>query len=408
MGLFGGIRKDVADGEAYSGITYDEEGILIFSEIDPVLHEAAASGNFGPGKALTSTIDYAPKYFLFNGQAEIILTGVVPAILVGQKILLRFINAGLFTRMPILLGSSMILLSEDGNLSPYPTEKRYCVRLPAGKTVDVMVSPTSVGTMSLFDRRGYVSQGAADGAGTPTQQPIEGLPIPPASGTPVTASSGDGGGGGGGGGCFISTVASISHASSHEKKAPVSERTCNIGKEKQWGIRILHLRSTAENHMLDLRFRVLDPEKAREVLSRNHKSYLIDQTTGKTLPVPVTKAGALRQTTLKPEAGRVYFILFSNGNGFLQQGSQVTWVIGDIRIKNIALEGPGTKVNEAGVDPVKLQDSRINEWKAIRKKLQHEYDVCVEHCGNDKTCIEKCRNVRVNREKNEYLRIIYE
>ena len=77
-----------------------------------------------PGLAMTSTVDYAPKYFLVNGQAEYTMTGVVPTIAVGSRVLVRFLNAGLLTRIPELLGASMTLLSEDGNLSPYPTGKK--------------------------------------------------------------------------------------------------------------------------------------------------------------------------------------------------------------------------------------------------------------------------------------------
>jgi FtsP/CotA-like multicopper oxidase with cupredoxin domain len=208
MGLFGGVKKEAAAGQAYTGITHDNEAILFLSEIDPALHAAVAGGTFGPGQAMTSTVDYAPKYFLVNGQAEYTMTGVVPAIAVGSRVLVRFINAGLLTRVPLLLGSSMIVLSEDGNLSPYPTLKRDALTLLAGKTMDVMITPETGGTvMSLFDRRGYVSLGTANGGGTSTGQVIPGLPAPPTTGTVVQGGSGGGGGGGGGGGsCFIGTL----------------------------------------------------------------------------------------------------------------------------------------------------------------------------------------------------------
>jgi FtsP/CotA-like multicopper oxidase with cupredoxin domain len=208
MGLYGGIKKDHAAGQAYPGVSYDREGILMLSEIDPVLHDAVASNNYGPGSTMTSTIDYEPKYFLLNGQAQIVLTGVVPTIYVGEKVLVRILNAGLMTRVPLLLGSSMTLLSEDGNLAPFPTEKRHSLTLTAGKTTDVMVTPASAGvTMAAFDRRGFVSEGAAGGTGTPTNQEIEGLAIPPDRAVSVQEPAVQtAGGGGGGGGCFISAL----------------------------------------------------------------------------------------------------------------------------------------------------------------------------------------------------------
>jgi FtsP/CotA-like multicopper oxidase with cupredoxin domain len=206
MGLVGGVKKEAAAGQAYTGIAYNNEAILFLSEIDPALHAAVAGGTFGPGQAMTSTVDYAPKYFLVNGQAEYTMTGVVPSIAVGSRVLVRFINAGLLTRIPLLLGSSMTVLSEDGNVSPYPTLKRDALTLLAGKTMDVIITPETAGTtMSLFDRRGYTSLGTANGGGTPTGQVIPGLPAPPTTGTTVQGQS-SGGGGGGGGGCFIDTL----------------------------------------------------------------------------------------------------------------------------------------------------------------------------------------------------------
>jgi FtsP/CotA-like multicopper oxidase with cupredoxin domain len=211
MGLFGGIRKDTADGLAYTGVEYTREAILFLSEIDPALHAAVAGGTYGPGRAMTSTVDYAPKYFLWNGQAEITQTGIVQAITAGDTVLVRLVNAGLLTRSPELLGSSMAVLAEDGNRAPYFIQ-RNTLSLLAGKTMDVMVSPQTGGaTIALFDRRGYTSVGTDDSEpDTPTGQVIAGLAVPPPTGTVVQGGGGGAGGGsdggGGGGGCFINSL----------------------------------------------------------------------------------------------------------------------------------------------------------------------------------------------------------
>jgi hypothetical protein len=93
--------------------------------------------------------------------------------------------------------------------------------------------------------------------------------------------------------------------------------------------------------MLDLRFQIIDPEKAKAVLDKNKKAYLLDGKTGKTLPVPVTKAGSMRQTTRKPEAGRIYFMLFSNPNRMVKEGGSVSLVIGDFRKDGIVVDSSG-------------------------------------------------------------------
>lgn len=118
--------------------------------------------------------------------------------------------------------------------------------------------------------------------------------------------------------------------------------------EKEFGIQILSLRPTAAGQMLDLRFQVFDPEKAKPVLDKNKKSYLVDQKSGKTLAVPVTKAGSMRQTTLKPEAGRVYFTLFANPGVVVKEDSLVTIVIGDFRKSDVT-------VNNSAETPIRTE-----------------------------------------------------
>jgi hypothetical protein len=49
--------------QAYTGIEYDTDVMLVFSEIDPAVHDAVLANDFGPGKTMTSTINYEPRYF---------------------------------------------------------------------------------------------------------------------------------------------------------------------------------------------------------------------------------------------------------------------------------------------------------------------------------------------------------
>jgi hypothetical protein len=109
--------------------------------------------------------------------------------------------------------------------------------------------------------------------------------------------------------------------------------------EEQWGIRVVSLRRTAAGHMLDFRFRVIDSEKAGALLGRQSNAYLIDQTSGKKLAVPrMPKVGALRTSAIKPEAGRIYFILFNNTGDLVQSGNKVTIVSGDFKAEHLVVE----------------------------------------------------------------------
>ncbi|GAB4339805.1 MAG: hypothetical protein Kow0099_15250 [Candidatus Abyssubacteria bacterium] len=103
-------------------------------------------------------------------------------------------------------------------------------------------------------------------------------------------------------------------------------------------IEIVSLRQTAGGYLLDLRYRVLDPEQAAAVFDRQNDAYLIDEATGTTLGVPTTaKVGPLRQTNFKPDPERIYFILFSNP-GVVTAGDKVTFVVGDYRAEHLVVE----------------------------------------------------------------------
>jgi len=108
--------------------------------------------------------------------------------------------------------------------------------------------------------------------------------------------------------------------------------------EAQWGIRIVSIRLTAAGHMLDFRYKVVDPEKASTLLDRRNKSYLVHQNTGVKMTVPRTRLGPLRQTAVKPVAGKDYFILFGNMGEVVKQGDKVTVVVGVVRAENLIVE----------------------------------------------------------------------
>jgi hypothetical protein len=158
MGLYAILIVDAGPAEAYPGIHYDSEEILLFSEIDPVLHEAVATGVYGTGDPvtstglpMTSTMDYNPKFFLINGQPYSDVAAIIAGS-AGDDILLRLLNAGLKTKMPLLQGAYLTMLAEDGN--PYPfTREQYSIDLAAGKTMDAMIQSAPAGTLAVYDRR---------------------------------------------------------------------------------------------------------------------------------------------------------------------------------------------------------------------------------------------------------------
>jgi hypothetical protein len=121
-----------------------------------------------------------------------------------------------------------------------------------------------------------------------------------------------------------------------EKKETAAEIV--VSSEQQWGIRIKSVRITAAGHMVDFRYRVVDPDKATMLLRKQSKAYMVDQKTGTQLSVPRTRIGPLRQTTVKPMPNRDYAMLFTNPMDLVKPGDKVTVVIGDFKAENLIVE----------------------------------------------------------------------
>lgn len=102
---------------------------------------------------------------------------------------------------------------------------------------------------------------------------------------------------------------------------------------ERWGVGQLRIHRTAGGHLLDLRYQVVDPERARTLLAEHSPAYLVHDKSGSRLLVPSTpKAGSLRNTGT-PRAGRSYFALFMNPGGLVKRGDRVSLVLGPLATK---------------------------------------------------------------------------
>jgi hypothetical protein len=105
-----------------------------------------------------------------------------------------------------------------------------------------------------------------------------------------------------------------------------------------YGVDQMHVRSTASGNSLEFRYRVLDPDKAAVLQDKRLKPTLIDQKTGTLLSVPtMEKIGELRQVT-EPQAGREYWIIFSNPRKLVRPGNRVDVVAGPLRVSGLYVE----------------------------------------------------------------------
>ena len=200
MGLYGALKVYPATaGRAYGNAStaYNTEVTLLYSEIDRGLHDAVATGKYGsactsPPCTMTSTIDYQADYFLINGQPfQVGVTSPLPAGSDTQTTLIRFLNAGLRSHVPTLLGSYLKLIAEDGNLYPYAKEQ-YSVLLAAGKTIDALWAPICSDTYKLYDHTLHLTTGGQPGGGMLAYLDVTGTIclVPPVPATPPDSNVG--------------------------------------------------------------------------------------------------------------------------------------------------------------------------------------------------------------------------
>jgi hypothetical protein len=183
MGLYGAMTQDAAAGEAYPAmgsspaVSYDNEVVLFYSEIDPVLNESIACeadpltcpAGIEP---YTTSINYHPRWFLVNGEpyvaglADISMgTGGAP-LAAGDTVLVRFLSAAGETHVPVIQGMHMTLYAEDGlryswqdgdNPMAAAPREQYSAMLPPLKTKDATLVAAADGRYAIYDGNGYMT-----------------------------------------------------------------------------------------------------------------------------------------------------------------------------------------------------------------------------------------------------------
>jgi hypothetical protein len=125
----------------------------------------------------------------------------------------------------------------------------------------------------------------------------------------------------------MATAAGGTAAPLHVPTAPTSRPI-----EALYGIRISQIGVTADGGILDMRFVVLDPEKAHQLGHGGVKMSLIVEDGNRLLDseAMAPHGGGLR-------AGSTYFALFRNDGGLLRSGSQVTVVVGRLRLQHLTV-----------------------------------------------------------------------
>jgi hypothetical protein len=105
-----------------------------------------------------------------------------------------------------------------------------------------------------------------------------------------------------------------------------------------WGVDNLHVEWTASGNLIRFSYRVSDPERANALNDKSATPYLIGQRSHAMLKIPVMdKIGQLRQSS-KPEAGKHYWMVFSNKGNLVKAGDRVNVFIGSFHADGLFVE----------------------------------------------------------------------
>jgi Multicopper oxidase len=187
MGLYGALSVlPSGGGKAYADSvpttqdsTFTTQATLVLGEIDPALNRTANPATF-------NMRNFAPRYGLINGAVHP-NTAPIPAA-AGDKVLLRYVNAGLKLHSMAALGVRQNVIAYDGNQLRYP-HKIVAETFGPGQTTDVIATvPTSAAAGSkyaIYDGSLSLHNSSSGNGGMLTFISVAGSTVP--SGTPTTS-----------------------------------------------------------------------------------------------------------------------------------------------------------------------------------------------------------------------------
>ena len=105
-----------------------------------------------------------------------------------------------------------------------------------------------------------------------------------------------------------------------------------------WGVDSLAVKWTESGEVIRFTYRVLDADKAKTLNDKKAEPALIDPQARVKLVVPsMEKVGQLRQSST-PQAGKSYWMAFSNKGRLVKRGDRVNVVIGQFRAEGLVVD----------------------------------------------------------------------
>jgi len=161
MGLAGALIVNSATaGQAYDATTtaYDAQTTVVLSAVDP---------NFNAAPDTFVMYNYLATYWLINGKAYPDTAGIIAT--PGQRLLLRYVNAGFDNSSMALLGMHQHVVARDAHLLNNPFDAN-AETIPAGATEDAIATVPAGAAPSpngfpLYNRQLHLTNGDQTGPG---------------------------------------------------------------------------------------------------------------------------------------------------------------------------------------------------------------------------------------------------
>jgi hypothetical protein len=105
-----------------------------------------------------------------------------------------------------------------------------------------------------------------------------------------------------------------------------------------WGVDQLTTQLAESGQLVRFSYRVVDTTLAKPLLDKVSNPSLLDEHAHAVLTVPtMEKVGPLRQSGAV-EAGKIYWVLFSNRGSVVHYGDRVSIVIGSFRVDGLVVQ----------------------------------------------------------------------
>jgi len=179
----------------------------------------------------------------------------------------------------------------------------------------------SILASAIFARPGQTTQGTAGSQDSASQQTQTSATTPPAKAQSPTSSA---------------QPSTAAHSSSYKPDRFAGRASKYY--QLVWGVDALSVKTVESGEIIRFAYQVLDANKAKMLNDKKFAPALIDPQAGVSLVVPaMEQVGILRQSA-SPEAGKFYWMAFSNSGRRVKRGDRVNIVIGQFHANGLVVD----------------------------------------------------------------------